>query len=258
MSTRPAAAEAPHTEPVTSEPGSPIRTEGVTFDPDHLPEGDEKREAVRSLFDSIAPRYDLVNRVMTFGLDVRWRRKAITALDLPGGSTVLDLACGTGDFCRETARAGMMPIGVDLSMGMLAAARTDAPLIHGDILQLPFPAAGADGATCGFALRNLVELPGFFGELARVIRPGGRISLLDAAEPDNRVLRWGHGVYFGKVVPRIGGLLSDRAAYEYLPKSLAYIPPWAELRDRIAAAGFVDIERTVFIGAHLITATRQR
>jgi demethylmenaquinone methyltransferase/2-methoxy-6-polyprenyl-1,4-benzoquinol methylase len=241
---------------VISAGDSPIRGDGVTLDPDNLPEGDDKREAVRSLFDTIAPRYDLVNRIMTFGLDVRWRRKALGALALPAGSRVLDLACGTGDFCRELTRAGLRPIGMDLSMGMLAAARTDAPLVHGDILSLPVVDDAADGATCGFALRNLVELPGFFEELARVIRPAGRISLLDAAEPENRVLRWGHGIYFGRIVPRIGGLLSDRTAYEYLPKSLAYMPPWSELRARLEAAGFVDIERKVFVGAHLITATR--
>ncbi|GJM38652.1 MAG: demethylmenaquinone methyltransferase [Acidimicrobiales bacterium] len=235
-----------------------IRTDGVTLDPDALPEGEDKREAVRSLFDTIAPRYDLVNRIMTFGLDVRWRRKALTKLALPEGSRILDLACGTGDFCRESAKAGLVPIGVDLSMGMLVAARTDAPLVHGDILALPLADESADGATCGFALRNLVELPGFFDELARVVRPGGRISLLDAAEPENRLLRWGHGIYFGRIVPRIGALFSDRTAYEYLPKSLAYMPPWPELQARITAAGFVDVERKVFVGAHLITATRGR
>ncbi|MFT5203257.1 MAG: demethylmenaquinone methyltransferase/2-methoxy-6-polyprenyl-1,4-benzoquinol methylase [Candidatus Aldehydirespiratoraceae bacterium] len=234
-----------------------IRTDGVTLDPDALPQGDDKREAVRSLFDTIAPRYDLVNRIMTFGLDVRWRRKAVKKLALPPGARILDLACGTGDFCRESRRSGLVPIGVDLSMGMLAAARTEAPLVHGDILQLPLGPATADGATCGFALRNLVELPGFFDELARVIRPGGRISLLDAAEPNNPVLRFGHGIYFGKMVPLIGGLLSNRTAYQYLPKSLAYMPPWPELQSRLASAGFIEIERKVFVGAHLITATRQ-
>jgi demethylmenaquinone methyltransferase / 2-methoxy-6-polyprenyl-1,4-benzoquinol methylase len=243
---------------VTDADGAAIRRDGVTLDPENLPQGEEKRQAVRSLFDTIAPRYDLVNRLMTFGLDVRWRRKALRGLGLPAGSIVLDLACGTGDFCRESTRRGLVPIGIDLSMGMLSVARTGAPLVHGDILALPISDRAADGATCGFALRNLVELPSFFEELARVTRPGGRISLLDAAEPENTILRAGHRIYFGKVVPLIGGLLSDRTAYEYLPKSLAYMPPWPELKERIAAAGFVDIERTVFIGAHLITATRSQ
>lgn len=228
----------------------------IDIDPDALPIGDAKRTAVRSMFDSIAPRYDLVNRIMTFGLDVRWRRRSVKEMAVPPGSVVIDLAAGTGDFCLEIQRTGSVAIGFDLAMGMLAAARTDAPLVQADILALPLPTGAADGATCGFALRNLVELPGFFDELARVVRPGGRIALLDAAEPRNPLLRWGHGLYFGRVVPLVGGLLSDRTAYRYLPKSLAYLPPWAEMAQRLEVAGFVDVRQTAFIGARLLTATR--
>ncbi len=240
-----------------SDGDSPILTEGVTLDPDHLPTGDEKRHQVRALFDSIAPRYDLVNRIMTFGLDVRWRKAALRELSAPGGSVVVDLACGTGDFCRELDKRGMVAIGLDLSMGMLAAARTDAPLLHADILRMPLSDATVDAATCGFALRNLVELPGFFDEVARVVRPGGRIALLDAAEPENAVLAWGHGLYFNRVVPLIGGLISEGRAYRYLPKSMAYLPEWPEMQSRLEQSGFVDIERKVFTGAQLITATRR-
>ncbi len=102
-----------------------------------------------------------------------------------------------------------------------AAAR---PRVQADILRLPLPDASVDGVTCGFALRNLVDLPSFFDELGRVVRPGGRIALLDVGVPHNGVVRWGHGIYFGKVVPRIGGWLSDPAAYRYLPRSVAYLP----------------------------------
>lgn len=226
--------------------------------PEGLPQGEEKVAAVRSMFDTIAPRYDLVNRVMTFRMDVRWRRHTIRELGLPPGSRVLDLAAGTGDFCRELSAAGLRPIGFDLSYGMLAAARTDAPLAQADILRLPAPDAGADGVTCGFALRNLVELGAFFDELGRVVRPGGRIALLEVSEPRNRLLRWGHGIYFGKVVPRIGGLLSDPAAYRYLPKSVAYLPDPEIMLARLGEAGFGDIERELLSTgiAQLITATR--
>jgi demethylmenaquinone methyltransferase / 2-methoxy-6-polyprenyl-1,4-benzoquinol methylase len=226
--------------------------------PASLPEGDEKVTTVRRMFDAIAPRYDLVNRIMTFGLDVRWRRLAVRSLALRAGSLVLDLACGTGDLCRELAIAGLRPIGVDLSFGMLAAARTSAPLVEGDALRLPVPAGAVDGATCGFALRNLVALPPLFAELARVLRPGGRIALLEVATPPNPVMRWGHGVYFGKVVPLIGGALSDPAAYRYLPRSVAYLPPPAEMAGMIAGAGFDDVERRLLSGgvAQLVTATR--
>jgi demethylmenaquinone methyltransferase/2-methoxy-6-polyprenyl-1,4-benzoquinol methylase len=226
--------------------------------PDTLPEGEEKVQAVRSMFDAIAPRYDLVNRIMTFRMDVRWRRRTVRTLALPAGSTVLDLACGTGDLCRELSAGGLRPIGVDLSFGMLAAARTDAPLVHGDALHLPVPDASVDGVTCGFALRNFESLPPFFAELARVTRPGGRIALLEVAEPPNRFLRWGHGLYFGKVVPFIGGLLSDPAAYRYLPRSVAYLPDPRAMLDQLAGAGFEDVQRELLsVGiSQLVTARR--
>jgi demethylmenaquinone methyltransferase / 2-methoxy-6-polyprenyl-1,4-benzoquinol methylase len=227
-------------------------------DADHLPEGEEKPRAVRAMFDTIAPRYDLVNRIMTFRMDVGWRRRAIKALDLGTRSVVLDLACGTGDMCIDLEDAGHRPVGVDLSYGMLAAARADAPLVHGDALHLPFPDGSLDGVTCGFALRNFVSLPPVLAELARVLRPGGRIGLLDVAEPPNPVMRWGHSIYFGKVVPLIGGALSDKAAYRYLPKSVAYLPEPPELMTMIGEAGFVDVERTLLSGgiSQLYTATR--
>ena len=227
--------------------------------PEALPEGDEKVAAVRGMFDAIAPRYDLVNRIMTFRMDVRWRRRTVRVLGLPSGATIVDLACGTGDLCRELADQGFRPIGVDLSYGMLAAARTTAPLVHGDALRLPLPDASVDGITCGFALRNFASLPPFFAELARVVRPGGRVSLLEVAEPPNRLLRFGHGIYFGKVVPLVGGLLSDPAAYRYLPRSVAYLPDPGAMLGQLAQAGFVDVERRLLsVGiAQLVTATRR-
>ena len=235
---------------------SPILEEGVTLDPNALPSGEQKRRQVRSLFDTIAPRYDLVNRIMSFGLDVRWRKASMKQLGLPAGSVVIDIACGTGDFCREIENRGMAAIGLDLSMGMLVEARTQSPLLHADILAMPLADTTVDGATCGFALRNLIELPGFFDEVARVVRSGGRIAFLDASPPENKLLRFGHGIYFNRVVPMIGGLLREGRAYRYLPKSVAYLPPWPELTAQLEAAGFVDVERTVFSGAHLFTATR--
>ena len=196
---------------------------------DDLPQGEEKAVAVEHMFNQITPRYDLVNRLMTFRMDVGWRRRTVKALNLDPGSVVLDLACGTGDFCNDLLRYGLEPVGLDFSAGMLGAANTDAPLIRADALCLPIPANQVGGITCGFALRNFTNLSEFFEEISRVLKPGGRIGLLDVAEPSNPLLRWGHSIYFGKIVPKIGALLSDQDAYKYLPKSVQYLPDSEEL-----------------------------
>jgi len=225
-----------------------------------LPQGDAKVAAVRSMFDTIAPRYDLVNRLMTFRMDVGWRQRAVSSLGLVPGSVVADLACGTGDFCFELERKGLVALGFDLSFGMLAAAPRAFPRAQADVLRLPLADDAVDGVTCGFALRNFVELDGFFAELARIVRPGGRISLLDVAEPPNPLLRFGHGIYFGKVVPLIGGLISDRGAYSYLPKSVAYLPEPDQIVASLRDHGFADARRTLYsVGiSQLFTGTRDR
>ena len=223
-----------------------------------LPQGEEKRKAVQAMFDTIAPRYDLVNRVMTFRMDVGWRRRTVRELGLRPGSLVVDLASGTGDLCHDLERAGLRPIAVDLSFGMLDHATHHHPRVQGDALALPFADGSLDGVVCGFALRNFVSLPPMLAELARVLRPGGRIALLDVSVPANPLLRTGHGIYFGKVVPLIGGLLSDGPAYRYLPRSVAYLPEPAELLGMVHAAGFTTVERAQLSTgiSQLISATR--
>jgi demethylmenaquinone methyltransferase / 2-methoxy-6-polyprenyl-1,4-benzoquinol methylase len=229
-----------------------------SWDRDTLPQGEEKKRAVRDMFDAIAPRYDLVNRIMTFRLDVRWRRRTVRDLALPAGSVVLDLAAGTGDLCIDLRESGLAPISVDLSYGMLAADRSGAPRVQADILVLPMPDSSVDGVTCGFALRNLTDLGAFFVELARVVRPGGRIALLDVGIPSNPLIRWGNSIYFGKIVPVIGGLLSDGAAYRYLPKSVAYLPEPDEMVAMLVSAGFADAAHRQLSGGltQLLVATR--
>jgi demethylmenaquinone methyltransferase/2-methoxy-6-polyprenyl-1,4-benzoquinol methylase len=195
---------------------------------------------------------------MTFRLDVRWRRKAVATLHLASGATVIDLASGTGDLCIDLVAAGYRPLSFDFSFGMLSADRSGAARVQADVLRLPLGAGRVDGATCGFALRNLVDLPAFFAELARVIRPGGRIALLDVGVPSSAVVRAGHGFYFGKVVPKIGGLLSSGSAYRYLPRSVAYLPPPEEIVASLKLAGFADAEQQRFSGGitQLFTGTR--
>lgn len=227
-------------------------------EPSGLPRGEEKAKTVQAMFDRIAPRYDRLNRIMTFGMDSGWRRKSIAALGLAPGSRVIDVACGTGDFCRELQKAGLNAVGIDVSFGMLSMASTSAPLVQGDGLRLPLRDETADGLTCGFALRNVVDLQALFEESARIIRPDGRVAYLETAQPDNAVLSFGHRFYFHGVVPRIGGWLSDKDAYTYLPKSTAYLPPRSELLALLRSAGFGEVQVRFFgLGAvQLLTGTK--
>jgi demethylmenaquinone methyltransferase / 2-methoxy-6-polyprenyl-1,4-benzoquinol methylase len=234
---------------------------------DELPTGAAKVAAVDAMFDAIAPRYDLCNRVISLGLDIGWRRRAVRSLDLAPGRRVLDLACGTGDLCRELRRAGLVPVGIDRSAGMLASARTSAPLVRGDALHLPFRAASLDGVVCGFALRNFAELPPVLEECARVLRAGGRVAFLEVDTPAQPLMRFGHRIWFGRVVPLVGGLLSATSggprrpvvdAYRYLPRSVAYLPAPGELAELLHQAGFGVVAREPLSGgiAQLVTAAR--
>jgi demethylmenaquinone methyltransferase / 2-methoxy-6-polyprenyl-1,4-benzoquinol methylase len=208
-----------------------------------LPIGERKARAVEEMFDRIAPRYELVNRLMTLGLDAGWRRRAVRELQLDSGSQVVDLGCGTGDLCRVLGRTGLRAVGVDMAAGMLAMAHTAAPLVRADALQLPLADASVDGAVSGFALRNVVDIAACFREAARVIRPGGRAVFLEVSEPPSPIVRWAHALYFRRIVPMIGGLLSDRNAYRYLPASTVYLPPPDALLRLLADAGFVRCRR---------------
>ncbi len=223
-----------------------------------LPQGEEKTARVRSMFDAIAPRYDMVNRLMTFGLDQAWRRDAVAALGLPEGSLLLDVACGTGDLTRLARRRGFRVVGADLSLGMLAANRTGAPLLQADCSQLPFADRAFDGLVCGYALRNFSDLPGALAETARVIRPGGRVAFLEVDAPTSAVLRTGYDVWFNRVVPRLGAVLSDREAYDYLPRSVAYLPPAPVLRRLLTEAGYSGVGIRPLAGglSQLLFATR--
>jgi demethylmenaquinone methyltransferase/2-methoxy-6-polyprenyl-1,4-benzoquinol methylase len=218
-----------------------------------LVQGEEKRAMVRAMFDSVAPRYDLLNRLISCGLDMSWRRRTISALGLPERSRVLDLACGTGDLCRLLDDRGL-----DMSEGMLRKGRSDAPLILGDAVSLPLGDRSVDGVVCAFGLRNFTEIPTVVAELARVVRPGGRIALLEVAIPASAVARAGYKVWFEHAVPAIGSLVSDRAAYRYLPESVEYLPPPAKLLAILRQAGFGSAQRRTFsAGAtQLLTATR--
>ena len=210
------------------------------------------------MFDTIAPRYDLVNRVMTFGLDQAWRRRTVTALALPPGALVLDLACGTGDLSRLGERHGYRVVGADLSAGMLAANRGDTPLVEADAARLPFPDGAFDGIVCGFALRNFTDLAATLAESARVLRPGGRLAVLEVGTPTSPLLRVGYDVWFTRAVPVLGAALSDADAYRYLPRSVAYLPGTPELRRILGGAGYAAVGIRPLAGgvSQLVVATR--
>jgi demethylmenaquinone methyltransferase / 2-methoxy-6-polyprenyl-1,4-benzoquinol methylase len=223
-----------------------------------LPTGDEKTARVRAMFDTIAPRYDLMNRVMTFGLDRGWRQSTMAALALPAGARVLDLACGTGDLSRLGTRRGYHMVGADLSAGMIAANDRAVPVVEADGRRLPFRDGAFDGLVCGYALRNFSDLAGTLAEAARVVRAGGRLAVLEVDAPASRVLRAGYNVWFQRAVPFLGAVLSDGDAYAYLPRSVAYLPPAPALRRLLRDAGFSGVGIRPLAGglSQLVVATR--
>jgi len=227
-----------------------------------LPVGAAKRAQVRAMFDRIAPRYDALNRLLTGGLDRRWRRAALAAVEVGPADTVLDLACGTGDLIELAAARGARVLGVDMALGMLRVARrrkVAGGLAQGDAAGLPLADSWASVLCCGFALRNFVSLEPVLREMARVLAPGGRLVLLEVDQPRRRWVRAGHELWFERMVPWLGGLLSDRAAYSYLPRSMAYLPAAPELRARLEEAGFERVQRRslLFGAAQLLTAVRR-
>ena len=223
-----------------------------------LPEGDEKVRAVRAMFDAIAPKYERTNTVVSLGLDRRWRRETVRCLQLPSSSVVLDVAAGTGSLSEAAIRGGFRTLGLDLSAGMLAAGSTRAPLVLGDAAALPLPDGVVDGVVCAFGLRNFADLPACLAEMARVLRGGGRVALLEVGDPTRALTRAGYAVWFERVVPFLGGLLSDRDAYAYLPKSVRYLPDPPALRSILRTAGFSGVNRRLLSGglAQLWCATR--
>ena len=206
-------------------------------------------DAVRRMFDRIAPVYDAMNRTMTAGLDRRWRRLTAQAVVRPGDS-VLDACCGTGDLAIAAARAGGTVTGLDFSPAMLARARRKAPAlewIEGDLLSLPFGDASFDSATVGFGVRNVEDLARAVDELRRVLRPGGRLGILEITRPKGLLAPF-FRVWFDRVVPLLGKLLPGGSAYTYLPASVRRFPGPEELADMIRVAGFRDVRVRLLAG----------
>lgn len=204
-----------------------------------LPEGQ-----VRSMFDRIAGVYDLMNQVMTVGLHHQWRRRAADLAEAGPGTAILDVATGTGDLAVELASRGATVIGSDFSEEMLARAREKEPAITwewANALELPYEDDRFDAATVGFGARNFSDLARGVGEMARVVRPGGKVVILEITTPTKPPLSTFFRVWFDTVVPALGRVAGDSDAYEYLPNSVKRFPAPAGLAAVMDGAGLRDI-----------------
>jgi demethylmenaquinone methyltransferase / 2-methoxy-6-polyprenyl-1,4-benzoquinol methylase len=204
-------------------------------------------EGVRAMFDRIAPVYDAMNRIMTAGLDQRWRRETARAVVRPGDA-VLDACCGTGDLALAAAREGGRVTGLDFSGRMLERARRKAPgleWIEGDVLALPFSDGAFDAVTVGFGVRNVDDLDRGVAELRRVLRSGGRLAILEITQPKG-ALRPFYRLWFDRIVPLLGRVLPGGSAYTYLPASVRRFPGPDELNGVIESAGFRDVRYRTF------------
>lgn len=211
-----------------------------------MPEGQ-----VRAMFDRIARIYDRMNSVMTAGMHHGWRARAADLAAVGPGARALDVATGTGDLAVELRSRGAEVVGVDFSEPMLGVARAKAPGVRferGNALSLPFANGEFDAATVGFGARNFSDLRRGLAEMARVIRPGGRVVVLEITTPRRPPLSWFFRLWFDRAVPALGRLAADPDAYTYLPSSVRRFPGPRELAGELAAVGLVDVRWVLTAG----------
>jgi len=214
---------------------------------------------VRRMFDRISPVYDLMNRVMTAGLDRRWRRLTAQAAVRPG-DRVLDACCGTGDLALEDLKAGGHVIGLDFSERMLERARRKSDAIEwvqGDATALPYEDGSFDAVTVGFGIRNVEDLEAGLRELARVLRPGGRLGCLEITRPQG-LMRPFFRLWFDGLVPLAGRVLPGGAAYTYLPASVRRFPGPTDLAAALERAGFREVRFRLLAGGIVALHTAER
>ena len=215
-----------------------------------------KKEGVRKLFDNIAPDYDKLNHILSLNIDKGWRKKAVREMvDTAEPLKVLDVACGTGDFTIEIAQKvaqGSQVLGVDISEGMMAVGREKiqkagvlAQLSVADCEDLPYAENTFARISVGFGVRNFEHLELGLSQMYRVLTPGGKLVILELSVPSNAFIRWCYKLYFLKILPAIGGMISgDRGAYEYLPASVLRFPAPDKFISMLKSAGFTTVEHT--------------
>jgi demethylmenaquinone methyltransferase / 2-methoxy-6-polyprenyl-1,4-benzoquinol methylase len=228
----------------------------------------EKGRSIREMFDAVAPRYDLLNRLLSLGIDQRWRAFAVGKLQIPEGGKVLDMATGTGDVALEIASRtpdSVSIVGEDFTQGMLihgkekiekSPYRHRISLVNAPCEAIPHPSGTFDGVTIAFGIRNVVNRLAGLKEMCRVLKPGGRAVILEFSKPRSRVFKALYYFYFRRILPFLGGLLSKRSAYQYLPDSVLEFPDQESFKALMAEAGFVDLKHyeltfgisTVYVG----------
>ena len=200
---------------------------------------------VSAMFDGVAERYDVTNDVLSAGQDRWWRRAVVRAVDARPGEKVLDLAAGTGTSSEPFADRGVLTVPCDFSLGMVRTGkrrRPDLGFVAGDATRLPFADGVFDAVTISFGLRNVVDVDGALREMARVVRPGGRLVVAEFSTPPNPLLRKGYRFYLHQVLPRVAGLVSSHTdAYTYLTRSIDAWPDQRALAARVRAAGWGDV-----------------
>lgn len=228
----------------------------------------DKGRGIRDMFDAIAPRYDLLNRLLSLGIDRRWRTLAVAQLQIPAGGRVLDVATGTGDVALEIASrtpTSVRIVGEDFTQGMLVHGQEKIArspyadrivLVNAPCESMPHPDSCFDGVTIAFGIRNVVDRLAGLKEMHRVLRPGGRAVILEFSNPRSRLFKSVYYFYFKRILPLIGGLISKRSAYQYLPDSVLEFPSQEEFSALMAEAGFSQLKHidltggiaTVYVG----------
>jgi demethylmenaquinone methyltransferase/2-methoxy-6-polyprenyl-1,4-benzoquinol methylase len=213
---------------------------------------DEKAMQLQRIFNALAPVYDQGNRWLSFGLSARWRRRAVASFRAHPPQRVLDVACGTGDLVLAVLNASpaSQVTGVDFSEEMLRLARTkvsQATFVQGDVMALPFESESFDAVTVGFGLRNFVDIPKALSEMARVLKPGGCLIILEATHPGTRLKQGLFKAYQCVVAPLVGWMTGHPGAYSYLMRSMQAMPSAHELETLLTASGFVSIRKMGFV-----------